>query len=76
MSDYMFRPHRAILRQDIWMESTALCSFMSVIFVDELSHYSQFYYFENVFSFANFVLRFLCAPFCVPPLPLFLYTLY
>jgi hypothetical protein len=43
MSVYMFRPHRAILRQHILMESTAQCPHMSVVLVDVRRHYSQFW---------------------------------
>jgi hypothetical protein len=61
----MFRPHRAIFREHILMEPTALCSLMSIVLV-EVGHYSQFRRFENVSLFPIFVLRLLCAPLSLP----------
>jgi hypothetical protein len=54
----MFRPHRAIFRQHILIEPTALFSLMSIA----RRHYCQFWYFENVCSSSVLVLRLLCAP--------------
>jgi hypothetical protein len=66
MCGYMFRPHRAVFSQRIWMEPNALCPLMSIALIDVHRLYSQFWCFENVCSFSSFVLHLLCAPLSVP----------
>jgi hypothetical protein len=64
----MFRPHRAIFRQHIWMESTALCPLLSIVLINVRRHYSQFWRFENVFFFYLHIAASLCPFECAAPL--------
>jgi hypothetical protein len=69
MSGYMFGPHRAMFRRHIWMEPAALCSLMSILFVDVRPHYSQFWCFENISSFFYLHTAASLCPFvCAAPL--------
>jgi hypothetical protein len=61
---YMFRPHRAIFRQHIIKESTALCT-LPIVVLKYVVVIISFGVMGCLF-FLSFVLRPLCAPLGVP----------